>query len=247
MNANATLSSSSLNSDLVTREQLAKIELSETNLPTATFRPIKHIELVDTITKSIGLMNMKIAGEQFAIRRDGEMLFGVMKIEHMVRKEFVLALGFRHANNKTMSIQMVAGASVFVCDNLCFRGDSIVLKQKHSTGFNLIDQITHGMSRWQQHTEALVMEIEAMRQRGLAVNEAKALILDAFVQKEIMPVRFLPDVVKQWNEPIHEDFAPRNLWSLHNAFTEVQKQMPVSTRFAASQDLGHLFTDYLKR
>lgn len=246
MTAIATLSSHT-NSDLVTREQLAKIELSETNLPTATFRPIKHIELVDTITHSIGLMNMKIAGEQFAIRRDGEMLFGVMKIEHIVRKEFVLALGFRHANNKTMSIQMVAGASVFVCDNLCFRGDSIVLKQKHSVHFSLLDQITEGMARWQQHTVALVNEIDAMRNRGLAVNEAKALILDAFVQKEIMPVRFLPDVVKQWNEPIHEEFAPRNLWSLHNAFTEVQKQMPVSTRFAASQGVGNLFTDFLKR
>jgi len=247
MEAHASLMSSQVNSDRVTREQLSHIELSETNLPTSTFRPIKHIELVDTIEKSVSYLNMKIADEQFAIRRDGEMLFGVMKIEHIVRKEFVLALGFRHANNKTMSIQMVAGASVFVCDNLCFRGDSIVLKQKHSTGFNLIDQITQGMARWQQHTVALVNEIDAMRNRGVSVNEAKALILDAFVQKEIMPVRFITDVVKEWNEPRHEDFAPRNLWSLHNAFTEVQKQMPVSTRFAASQDLGRLFTEYVKR
>jgi len=246
MEAHATLMSHT-NSDEVTREQLSHIELSETNLPTSTFRPIKHIELVDTISGAVASMNMKIAQEQFAIRRDGEMLFGVMKIEHIVRKEFVLALGFRHANNKTMSIQMVAGASVFVCDNLCFRGDSIVLKQKHSTGFNLIDQITQGMARWQQHTVALVNEIDAMRNRGVSVNEAKALILDAFVQKEIMPVRFITDVVKEWNEPRHEDFAPRNLWSLHNAFTEVQKQMPVSTRFAASQDLGRLFTEYVKR
>ena len=103
------------------------------------------------------------------------------------------------------------------------------------------------MARWQQHTVALVNEIDAMRNRGVSVNEAKALILDAFVQKEIMPVRFITDVVKEWNEPRHEDFAPRNLWSLHNAFTEVQKQMPVSTRFAASQDLGRLFTEYVKR
>jgi uncharacterized protein DUF932 len=246
MTAHASLSSHT-NSDLITREQLSHIELSQDNLPTSTFRPIKHIELVETISNAVGFLNMKIQDEQFAIRRDGEMLFGVMKIEHIVRKEFVLALGFRHANNKTMSIQMVAGASVFVCDNMCFRGDSIVLRQKHSTGFNLIDQIAVGMQRWQQHTTCLVNEIDAWKNRGIGVNEAKALILDAFVQREIMPVRFVHDVVKEWNEPRHEDFSPRTLWSLHNAFTEVQKQMPVSTRFAASQDLGKLFTEYVKR
>jgi Domain of unknown function (DUF932) len=234
-----------VNSDEITREQLAAVEL--TYPATDTFRPVRHIELVETITKAVAATNMKVIGEQFAIRRDGQMLFGVMKIEHIVHADFVLALGFRHANNRSMSIQMVAGADVFVCDNLCFRGDSIVLRQKHTYGYNLMDQVAAGVARWQQHVHILVNEIEAFRSRGLTVNEAKALILDAFVQKEIMPMRFITNVVKEWEEPRHPEFEPRTMWSLHNAFTEVQKQQPVSTRFQSSQDLGKLFTEYVKR
>lgn len=234
-----------VNSDLVTREQLATIELSPDNLPTPTFRPIKHIELVDTLTRSVQTLNLKIEDEKFAIRRDGEMLFGVMKLSHLTTSEFVTSLGFRHANNRTMSIQMVSGVSVFVCDNMCFRGDSIVLRQRHTHSFSLTVQLMEGLKRWKDHADILINEIDTMRQYQLQPNAAKAFILDAFVQG-IMPLRFMPDVVTEWNRPRHEEFEPRTLWSMNNAFTEVQKQMPVSTRFAASQDLGRLCTQLVK-
>jgi hypothetical protein len=233
-----------VNSDLVTREQLAKIEPTE--LPTATFRPVKHLELIETLERSVATLNMRIIHEQFAIRRDGQMLFGVMKIEHLVDKQFVTALGFRHANDHTMSIQIVAGVTVFVCDNMCFRGDSIVLRQKHSHSFSLTAQLMAGVTRWRDHANILVNEIGALRNYQLGPKDAKSFILDAFAIHQIMPLRFLQDVVKEWNEPRHEEFAPRTLWSLNNAFTEVQKQMPVSTRFAASQDLGRLCTALVK-
>ena len=229
------------NSDVVTREELSRIELSETNLPTATFRPIKHIELVDTLTRSIQTLGMRIEDEKFAIRRDGEMLFGVMKIAHKASSDFITSLGFRHANNRTMSIQMVAGVSVFVCDNMQFRGDSIVLHQRHTHSFSLTAQLMAGLNRWVDHSEVLINEIGEFKNTRLNDVEAKSLICDAFTQG-IMPLRFLPDVVKEWREPRHEEFADRTMWSLSNAFTEIQKQMPVPTRFAASQDLGRLLT-----
>ena len=234
-----------VNSDEVTREQLSHIELAKDNPPTPTFRPIKHIELVETITRATQTLNLEIIEEKFAIRRDGEMLFGVMKLSHAVQKDLVTSLGFRHANNRTMSIQMVSGVNVFVCDNMSFRGDSIVLKQRHTHSFSLTAQIMEGLERWKMHTDVLLNEIDHMRHFTLGENGAKAFILDAFVQG-IMPLRFMPDVVKEWKEPRHEDFAPRTLWSLANAFTEVQKQMPISTRFAASQDLGRLCTQLVK-
>ena len=33
----------------------------------------------------------------------------------------------------------------------------------------------------------------------------------------------VPDMVKEWREPSHSEFRPRNLWSLLDAFTEVYK------------------------
>lgn len=243
MEAQATLVAH-VNSDVVTREQLALIEPTE--LPTATFRPVKHMDLVENLERSIKSFDMRIHEEKFAIRRDGQMLFGVMKIGYRDTSEFVTSLGFRHANDRTMSIQIVSGVSVFVCDNMCFRGDSIVLRQKHSHSFSLTAQLQSAISDWKAHSDVLVNEIESFRNFRLGDVQAKAHILDAFTQG-LMPLRFMPDVVKEYLEPRHEEFRPRNLWSLHNAFTEVQKQMPISTRFAASQDLGRLFTEIVKR
>ena len=56
-----------------------------------------------------------------------------------------------------------------------------------------------------------------------------------------MPVRFLPDVSKSYFEPTLKAFEPRTAWSLHNAFTGLAKEMPMSTRLPAIQAVGKLF------
>jgi hypothetical protein len=33
----------------------------------------------------------------------------------------------------------------------------------------------------------------------------------------------LPDVLKEWREPSHDEFGPRTRWSLFNAFTETPR------------------------
>ena len=56
-----------------------------------------------------------------------------------------------------------------------------------------------------------------------------------------MPVRFLPDVSKSYFEPTLKAFEPRTAWSLHNAFTDLAKEMPMTTRLPAIQAVGKLF------
>jgi len=38
-----------------------------------------------------------------------------------------------------------------------------------------------------------------------------------------------------------DEFRPRTAWSLHNAFTAVAKEMPITTRMPAIQELGRYF------
>lgn len=39
----------------------------------------------------------------------------------------------------------------------------------------------------------------------------------------VCPIQLIPRVLYEWREPRHEAFAPRNAWSLFNAFTEALK------------------------
>ena len=227
---------SHVDTDLVTRDQLRAIPMPAT---TSTFKPIPHIELVESLENVLQQSRMTIAKEQFAIRRDGSALFGVLNLSYSESADGTAALGLRTANDKTMSIQICAGLTVFVCDNLAFRGDLIALRRKHTSGLNLGDELAGAVLRFRDHFTRLVSEIDGLKERRLTDLDAKGLIHDAFAKK-LMPVRMLPAVSAAYFEPTSQ-LEPRNAWSLHNAFTALAKDMPMSTRLGAIQDLGKLF------
>lgn len=228
---------SHVDTDLVTRAELQALPTPEA---TQTFKPIPHIELVDMLDVVLRQNQIRIEEERFALRRDGSVLFGVLQLAHGETVDGTAALGLRTANNKTMSIQLCAGLSVFVCDNLAFRGDMIALRRKHTSGLNLRIELAGAVLRFQEHFGRLAGEVELLKERTLPDIQAKALIHDAFTE-QLMPVRFLPEVSQAYFEPQLQEFAPRNAWSLHNAFTGAAKAMPMTTRLPAIQALGKFF------
>jgi hypothetical protein len=56
----------------------------------------------------------------------------------------------------------------------------------------------------------------------------------------------LPKVIEAWEEPRHEEFAPRTAWSLFNAFTEVQKSAPPRAQMEGTLRLSSLFRKELQ-
>jgi hypothetical protein len=70
---------SHVDTDLVTREQLALVETPD---PTRSFKPVPHIELIDTLDKVLRQNQIAIRKEQFALRRDGSTLFGVLQLAY---------------------------------------------------------------------------------------------------------------------------------------------------------------------
>jgi hypothetical protein len=228
---------SHVDTDLVTRAQLA---LVETPVATHSFKPIPHIELVDTLEQVLQLNRITIRKEQFALRRDGSTLFGVLQLAYEDTPDGTAALGLRTANNRTMSIQMCAGLSVFVCDNMVFRGDLIALNRKHTSRLDLRTEVQQAVLRFQNHFGRLTGEIENLKVRELSDIAAKAIIHDVFASG-VLPLRLLPEASHLYFEPPVDEFRPRNAWSLHNAFTGAAKVMPITTRMSAIQELGRLF------
>jgi hypothetical protein len=228
---------SHVDTDLVTREQLAIIPAPE---PTATWRPIPHIEMVETLERVLRINQIAIREERFALRRDGSTLFAVLQLAYEDTPDGAAAMGLRTSNDKTMSIQICAGLSVFVCDNLVFRGDLIALNRKHTAGLNLRTELAGAVVRFHDHFGRLTGEITQLKARLLGDEQAKTIIHDVFAGG-LMPLRFLPEVSQAYFEPALPDFAPRTAWSLHNAFTAAAKAMPISTRLPATQAIGRLF------
>ena len=70
---------SHVDTDLVTREQLTLVETPDA---TRSFKPVPHIELIDTLEHVLKLNRIAIRKEQFALRRDGATLFGVLLLAY---------------------------------------------------------------------------------------------------------------------------------------------------------------------
>jgi hypothetical protein len=83
---------------------------------TKTWHPIRHIELIEELQQALWENRIGIREEKFALRRDGSTLFGVLLLAYKDTKDGQAALGLRTSNDKSMSIQICAGLSVFVCD-----------------------------------------------------------------------------------------------------------------------------------
>ena len=228
---------SHVDTDLFTREQLALVQTPDA---TRSFKPVPHIELIDTLEYVLKLNQITIRKEQFALRRDGLTLFGVLQLQYQDTQDGMAALGLRTSNDRKMSINLIAGMSVFVCDNMVFRGDLIALNRKHTSGLHLRTEINHAVLRFQDHFGRLTGEIETLKGLPLSDSQAKSVLHDVFTQG-ILPIRLLPEASKLYFEPFVDEFRPRNSWSLHNAFTAVAKEMPITTRIPAIQELGRYF------
>ena len=112
-------------------------QLKDYPVPEATgrWKPIAHLELVDTLKRQIN-SNYRIAREEYAVSNNGFKLFGVLDLESELVPGVGKSIGFRHGNDKQLAIQIVAGGRVFVCDNMSLSGSMIVLKRKPHLGIS---------------------------------------------------------------------------------------------------------------
>jgi hypothetical protein len=122
-----------------------------------------------------------------------------------------------------------AGSRVFVCDNLAFRSD-LMVRRKHSPNgvAHFSADIAGAVMQLTSFKEAETARIAIMAETTMTDERADSLILRAAIGRGIIPLRAIPHVVREWNEPRHEQFEPRTAWSLFNAFTATLSSMQES-------------------
>src|SRR5271156_1267243 len=242
--ATAAILSAHKNTEIVTRETLRALPAV---IGTDSFKPVAHIELVETFEREFNRRDIQIVRDQFAMSKNGMRLFGTFDLTLNGVNGMAAALGFRTANNRTMALQGIAGMRVFVCDNMAFSGETIVLRRRHTSGLNLLDEIVDALDQYEIHYRKLKAEIGDLRNYAMDNVAAKVLMHDIFA-KQLMPVRLFPEVSNVYftqyltnEEPKYAAFRERTAWNLLNAFTEVAKDMPLTTRIDATQEIGAIF------
>jgi hypothetical protein len=122
-----------------------------------------------------------------------------------------------------------------VCDNLAFSSE-IVVARKHTrygeTRFH--EAICQAVKSLGQYREVEAGRIRRFQNTDLTDDQSDSLMLRAF-EKGVVSSLLLPRVIKEWRHPTFEEFEPRTVWSLFNAFTTVlgERQRTNPQQFAS--------------
>jgi len=110
---------------------------------------------------------------------------------------------------------------------------------KHSKPFSLVDSLAIGVDRMQRNFEPMRKQVETWQRSELADVTAKVVIYEAFVEAKLEASKHLARTVHDlYFETKYEEFRPRTIWSLSNAFTSAFKELDPIPQFKATAKLG---------
>lgn len=210
---------------------------------TETFQPIPHHQLVEQIHESLSYRRLQVVREEFAVSPDGMKLFGLIEL-NVEYSGVRFAIGLRNSNDKSMRVGLVAGYRVMVCENKMLTGDFNPLLAKHSKNFNLIDALSVAVDRIQRNIGGVEKSIEFKKNYWLDEETARNMIYRAFLVDKF-PMSLMRSLHHEFFvAPSYEEFKPRNLWSLENAFTNCFKKLKPVQQFEATAKLGKFLAAY---
>ncbi len=224
----------------VTREQLDLIPLPQES---DTYKPVSHYHLANkllTISQVI-LKDYLLVGEHYGLARNGNQMFAFFKFQKDVG-DLALSLAFRNSYDRSMSIGLAMGASVFVCDNLALQGEIVVMK-KHTKNVWLALETTCIQTLYRSQDCFAKITEDAAAMKSYPVNDLEAFkLMGLLYGRDIISPRQLTVVKEEWLRPTYEEFRPRTMWSLYNACTEALKSSPPLTVMEKHVQLHHTIT-----
>lgn len=223
------------NATPVSLTDLAKVKAKKPAGASDIYQPVNHIDLVSAIKKGCKEKELEITSQQYGLTNDKLGLFGEIKLkgkELPKMKEMECSLGFRHANNRKMSVRFAVGANVFVCDNMAFVGEHI-LKRRHTNGIELEEDVLVALDSYIEQAKELP-KIKPELENVKVDNDLEYKIFtlasegDDTDEESVNPRLIRPSHLwefhAEWMHPRHKDFKPRNGWSLYNCYTEIAKR-----------------------
>lgn len=202
-------------------DQVARVR---TPASTDTWTPIPHTLLIDSVRASLLSAGLKLGDQSHSLSHEGSRYFGLIEVRGKRQAEdYGWVLGLRNSHDKMFPAGIVAGAKVFVCDNLSFSGE-VKLARKHTRHIlrDLPQLAGRSIGKLMEHWHRQDERIKAYKAAVLSEVNAHDLVIRA-VDMGACSNRKIPEVLREWRKPRHREFVEPTAWSLFNAFTEVLK------------------------
>ena len=215
------------------------LALVPTPSPTATWRPVPHIDVVDAVEYAIANRGMTIESERFGLARDQQKMFGVITLAKHSNPEWTRCIGVRNSHDQSFAAGICCGVSVLVCSNLCFGGE-FVIKRRHTSGIDLASMVEDTMDAMTDSYLSFEERLLNLHDVGVTDNQARIFIVKA-AEYGAIPSCDILAVFNEYLEPRHNEFRERTQWSLLNAFTEIAHKYTPARLDTCNRKLTRLF------
>jgi len=214
---------------LVNLAELQGVALPEA---TPTYTPVSFSDLMkntqDIADKILGYEGWVFDESQIGLARNDQRMFATLRYKKETEStehenDLGFSLGIRSSYDKSMSNGFCAGAQVFVCSNLMFTGDITYMRKHTKNVYNDLEQnILQILYKSQQKFDDIQKDKDVMEQVDLKRRNAYQLLGELMGYK-VLQARQAKKAYKHWDDPPHNEFAPRNMWSFYNSCTEALK------------------------
>ena len=233
-----------ISSNRVTMDTLSDIQIPN---KTHSYVPVSHVDFIRN-TKDIAnrvLDKHQLHTEQYGIARDGKQMFGTLTYKesfHDDPQDIGLSIGIRNSYDKSMSLGICSGASVFVCENLMMTGEVVAMRMH--TG-SIIDElkglIFNALLKAEDKFSTIHADSQQFKQHSLNDNTTAYNIMGRLYGYGVVTERQLPVMKREWQTPKHDAFKERTAWSLYNAGTECLKTTPPMHKMKRHIEMHNMF------
>jgi len=201
---------------------VSRVDVMAVPLPVATnrWKPVSYNDALSFVEQSIEEhLKIKQIRSSFGLNKKGNQMFAELTYDN--GSDLGVAFGLRQSYNKSLSLGLAVGAKVFVCDNLCFSGDSFTVLRRNTKNVwqdfqsLVIAQVQVAM----ESHGAMTAAIATMREQDCSLDEGYKL-LGLAQGYDVLTPHQASVAFGDWTTPRHEEFGARTLWSLYNAVTE---------------------------
>ena len=220
----------------VGRDEIASIP---TPTGTASWHPVPHLDVIDAVSEVVKAHNWQILDEQYGLAREGQRMFGVMRINKSSSPEWSRCIGIRNSHDQSLSVGLAAGISVMCCSNLSF-SSTVVLHRRHTSRIELGELVVEAVEELEMEFLNLETVSEDLKLHEVRADEARAVIVRAAEVGAVNSCDIVP-IFREFQHPHHEEFTEPTRWSLLNAFTEYAKKYSPGRADVCYRGLTSLF------
>jgi hypothetical protein len=190
-------------------------------------RPIPHSQLIETTSQSFQMSGYNLNDWKYLLSNDNQRMissFTITRSDLPMYEDWSFTGAIMTSTNSTLSARLLFGQTVGVCDNGCVWAEHI-LKHKHTENAptNLKYMILEKAQNLLTVVDKIHKETEAMKYKLMSDPQAHDYLVQSCI-KGVLKWQHAPLVLEQWNNPEHEEFKPRNQWSLFNAYTSIWRE-----------------------